>query len=75
MDGRRELNMMTPIDAVRFHSTFGEADFWPRAASRDRTRDLEKEHLAPARGAILGLFLGSLMWVGLIAGFRALMGL
>jgi hypothetical protein len=77
MDGRRELTTMMPIDAVRFHSAFGEADYWPRAEVRYRpsTEIGEEEHLAPSRGAILGLVLGGLMWVGLIAGFRAIFGL
>lgn len=65
--------MVTPIDAVRLHSTFGEAGFWPRTAAP--SRDYETEHLAPVRGAIIGLVLGGLMWVGLIAGFRAILGL
>jgi hypothetical protein len=73
MDGRRELIIVTPIDTVRLHSTFGEAEFWPRTAAP--APDYETEHLAPARGVILGLALGGLMWIGLIAGFRAIFGL
>lgn len=65
--------MVTPIDVVRLHSTFGEAGFWPRTAAP--APDFETEHLAPARGAILGLALSGLMWIDLIAGFRAILGL
>ncbi|MFZ0631355.1 MAG: hypothetical protein WA399_10085 [Acidobacteriaceae bacterium] len=68
--------MASPIDAVRFHSTFGEADYWLRAEVRfPSSKHKEEEHVAPARGAILGLAIGGLMWVGLIVGFRALLGL
>ncbi|HEX3985887.1 MAG TPA: hypothetical protein VHX13_04680 [Acidobacteriaceae bacterium] len=66
--------MATPIDAVRFHSTFGEADYWLREEEASSSHDHE-ENLAPARGAVLGLVLGGLLWVGLIAGFRAVLGL
>jgi len=66
--------MVTPIDAVRFHSTFGEAGFWPRTEDSYSTQE-QSENLAPARGAMLGLVLGGLMWVGLIAAFRAIAGL
>lgn len=79
MDGRGELTMMTPIDAVRFHSGFGDADFWLRGEgrewfSKEKRQEIHEEHLAPARGAMLGLVLGGLMWVGLIAAFRAIVG-
>lgn len=67
--------MVTPINAVRFHSTFGEAEFWLRDEKRDRFPEQDETHLAPARGAILGIALGGLMWVGLIATFRAVLGL
>lgn len=66
--------MMTPIDAVRFHSDFGGAE-WLRNEERYSPSKEIEEDLAPARGAILGLFLGGLMWVGLIAAARALLGL
>ena len=71
--------MVTPIDAVRFHASFGEADFWPCAEGRygavEDKQEPYEEHLAPARGAMLGLALGGLMWVGLIVAFRAMMAL
>jgi len=67
--------MVTPIDVVRFHSDFGEAESWLRAGDRNPVSEYEKENLGPARGALLGLVLGGLMWVGLIATFRAMAGL
>ena len=67
--------MVTPIDAVRFDSSFGEAELWPRTAPRQGSSEYDDDgDLGPARGAILGLVLGSLMWVGLIAGARAILG-
>lgn len=67
--------MVTPIDAVRFHSTFGEADFWFRGEARDSLSELDERNLAPARGAVLGIAVGGLLWVGLIAAFRAVLSL
>ncbi|HEY1808728.1 MAG TPA: hypothetical protein VGG42_09200 [Acidobacteriaceae bacterium] len=68
--------MATPIDAVRFHSTFVEAEYWLRPQERDcpALDTDEGENLSPARGALLGLVLGSLMWAGLIVGFRTIFG-
>jgi hypothetical protein len=77
LNGReKDLTMVTPIDAVRFHSTFGEADYWLQAQDRDdpSSQTDEDGDLAPAHGALLGLVLGSLMWAGLIVGFRAIFG-
>jgi hypothetical protein len=69
--------MVTPIDAVRLHSTLSEIDFSFRARNQypSRSEFEPDKHLSPTRGAILGLFLGGLMWAGLIAGFRAVLGL
>lgn len=67
--------MVTPIDAVRFHSDFSETVYWPRAEERYPASEHERENLAPARGALLGLVLGGLMWVGIIAAARAMLGL
>lgn len=64
--------MVTPIDAVRLNSDFGEAAGWLRDRSRDRSCEADDENLAPARGAIFGLILGGLMWVGIIAFVRVL---
>lgn len=64
--------MVTPISAV--NSTFGEAKFWLGARDRYRPSERYEESLSPARGAILGLVLGGLLWVGLIAGFRVILG-
>jgi hypothetical protein len=76
MDGRRDLTMATPIDAVRLHSTFGEPDFWLRAEDRTSSPLADEQgNLSPARGAVLGLFLGCVMWVGLILAARAVLGL
>lgn len=66
--------MVTPINAVHFHSDFGEADPWLRDESA-RSYQPDEETFAPARGAMFGLVLGALMWVGIIAGVRALFGL
>jgi hypothetical protein len=68
--------MVTPIDAVRFYSSFGDAEYWPRTEPRsDPSERGEEGDLAAARGALLGLFLGGLLWGGLIAGFHAFLGL
>lgn len=70
--------MVTPINAVnavRLNSTFGEAEFCLRTEDRYRPSEHNEENLSPVRGAILGLALGGLMWVGLIAGFRVILGL
>ncbi|MGA7521960.1 MAG: hypothetical protein WBW84_05730 [Acidobacteriaceae bacterium] len=67
--------MVTPIDAVRFYSTFDGAESCLRSEDRYRSSEYDTENLSPARGAMLGLILGGLMWVGLIAGFRAILGL
>lgn len=68
--------MMTPIDAVRFHSNFGDADYWLHAEDRFTASVAETDKdLSASRGAILGLAIGGLMWVGLIAGFRVILGI
>lgn len=67
--------MATPIDAVRFHSTFGDADFWTRAEENEPITEQDERNFAPARGAVLGIAIGGLLWVGLIAAFRAVLGL
>lgn len=72
--GKGELTMVTPIDAIRFHSNFGEAASWLRAQRRDRSNEADTESIGAARGAIFGLFLGGLMWVGIIAFVRAVFG-
>lgn len=64
--------MVTPIDAVRFHSNFGEAVPWLRAQRRYGPSEPDNENISPARGAVFGLLLGALMWVGIIACVRAL---
>lgn len=70
--------MVTPIEAIRGGMGFDAAGRWHEARtirwSAGRWNSPENEG-SPARGAVLGVVLGGLLWVGLIAGVRALLHL
>jgi hypothetical protein len=72
----KELAMVIPIDAVRCGAGFDAAGRWhePRAVVREReAREEGAGDLAPARGAVYGLLLSGVLWVGLAAVVRAVL--
>lgn len=74
----RSWDMVTPIEAIRGGMGFDAAGRWHEARTirwaAGRWNSSENEG-SPARGAVLGVVLGGLLWVGLIAGVRALLHL
>jgi hypothetical protein len=70
--------MVTPIEAVRSGMGFDPSARWHQAKvsyfPARRTQDRE-DPIAPARGAIFGLLISGVMWVGLIVVARYLTGL
>jgi hypothetical protein len=60
----KELDMATPIDAIRSGMGYDEAGRWhePRVLYMPPPRRAD-DLLAPARGAILGLLASSVLWL------------
>lgn len=70
--------MVTPIEAIRGGMGFDAAGHWHEAKTvrwPARRWSTAEDPGVPARGAILGIVLGGILWVGLIAGVRALLHL
>lgn len=68
--------MLVPIDAVRSGMGFDAAGRWHKAkAGYIPARRRYDDPLNPARGIVAGLLVSGAMWVGIIAGVRALMQL
>jgi hypothetical protein len=70
--------MLISIDAMRYGAGYDAAGHWHegRADSRSAAELEEDEKLiAPARGAICGILLGGILWVGLVAAVRGLLAL
>jgi hypothetical protein len=70
--------MVINIDAVRYGAGFdatgnwheGKADFLTAAEAKQ-----DAELIAPARGAVYGMLLSTVLWVGLVAAVRGLLTL
>jgi hypothetical protein len=76
--GGEELNMLISIDAIRYGAGYDAAGHWHEGRADVRSAaELEQDEklIAPARGAIYGILLSSLMWVGLLAAMRGLLAL
>ena len=70
--------MVIDIDAVRYGAGFDAAGHWHEAKADfvpSPEQKAEREWMAPARGAILGLLLSGAMWVGVIAALRAVIAI
>ncbi len=70
--------MVTPIDAVRYGMGFDASGHWHRARPRfipAPKRLGDEDSLAPARGVLLGMIAGGILWIGIIAAARALLHL
>jgi hypothetical protein len=66
--------MLTLIDGVRYGTQVEQAGQWQEAAPWTKRAKREAENcLAPARGAIWGLALSAVLWVGIVEGVRALL--
>jgi hypothetical protein len=65
--------MVIPIGAVRDRTELVVPSTWREPAQPSIRQG--PDPLAAARGAALGLLIGALLWVGLIAGGRALLAL
>lgn len=67
--------MVTPIDAVHSGMGFDTTGHWHEARIawlNTRPRESDDERSAPVRGIFYGLVLSGVLWVGIIAGVRAI---
>lgn len=68
--------MVTPVDAVRYGVGFEDAGRWQKVdAGFIPAERQEEEAAAPVRGAVLGLLLSSVLWVGIIVAVRIVLRL
>jgi len=70
--------MVIPIDAFRYAVGFDAAGQWHEAKADylpEQERQAEIELMAPARGAVWGFLVSTILWVGLVAAARALLTL
>lgn len=68
--------MVIPIDAVQYGAGFDATGVWHEAAAEylpTEEREAELEIMAPARGAVYGLLLSGILWVGLVAAARGVL--
>jgi len=72
----KELVMVINIDAIRYGAGFDATGHWHEAKA-DYVPTEEQDRVAkiigPARGAMYGLLLSGVMWVGLVAAVRAIL--
>ena len=72
--GGRELTMLISIDVIRYGAGYDTAGNWHEAKAdyvAPQEKEKERAIMAPARGAILGLVLSGVLWIGLVAVVRA----
>jgi hypothetical protein len=70
--------MVIPIDAVRYGVGFDAAGQWHEPGADFLPAEAEeagKEAMAPARGAVYGVLLSAIVWVGLVAAVRGVLTL
>jgi hypothetical protein len=71
-----ELAMVIAIDAVRYSWELETTESGRTAVADGVAEGVQRqdsEVMAPARGVMCGLLLGGVLWVGLVAGARALL--
>ncbi len=69
--------MVIPIDAIRYGAGLDALGRWHEETEYRPTdaEEAERDMMAPARGAVRGLLLSGLMWVGLVAAARGVLTL
>ena len=69
--------MVIPIDAVRYDAGLDGFGRWHRATEyrSSEGEEAERDMMAPVRGAVYGLLLSGVLWVGLVAAARGLLTL
>jgi hypothetical protein len=76
--GGEELNMLISIEAIRYGTGYDAAGRWHEGRADLRSAaELEQDEqlIAPARGAVCGILLRGILWVGLVAAVRGLLTL
>jgi hypothetical protein len=69
--------MVINIDAVRYGAVFDASGQWHNARDDYRSAEEQKDNelVAPARGAVYGILLSGILWIGLVAAVRGLLTL
>ena len=68
--------MLVPIDAVHYGAGFDTTGRWHEARADElRQEEPSMVVMAPARGAIYGLLVSAVMWLGLLVAARAVLTL
>jgi hypothetical protein len=70
--------MVIPIDAVRYGAGLDAFGHWHETEAEYRLTDAEeaeRDMMSPARGAICGLLLSGLLWMGLAVVVRGVLTL
>jgi hypothetical protein len=68
--------MLISIDVIRYGAGYDAAGHWHEARAdyvSPQEREKERAIMAPARGAIWGLTLSGVLWVGLVAAVRGVL--
>lgn len=68
--------MVIPIDAFRYGVGFDAAGQWHDAVADylpDQEREAEAQVMGPARGAVWGLLVSVVLWVGLAGATKTVM--
>jgi hypothetical protein len=76
--GGEELTMLISIDVIRYGAGYDAAGHWHEAKAdyvSPQEQEEERAIMAPARGAICGLLLSGVIWVGLVAAVRGVLTL
>ena len=70
--------MLISIDVIRYGAGYDAAGHWHEAKAdyvAPQEQEQERAIMAPARGAIWGLVLSGVLWVGLVAAVRGVLTL
>jgi hypothetical protein len=70
--------MVIPIDAIRYGVGFDATGHWHEANADyppSQEQEAGREVMAPARGAVYGMLLSGILWVGLVAAARGVLTL
>jgi hypothetical protein len=70
--------MLISIDVIRYGAGYDAAGHWHEAKAdcvSQQEQEAERGIMAPARGAIWGLVLSGVLWIGLVAAVRGVLTL
>jgi hypothetical protein len=68
--------MVIDIETIRYGAGFDATGHWHEAIDdRPARTEQEKDWVAPVRGAVYGILLSGILWVGLVAAVRGVLSL